>query len=96
MAGSGVWTPVNTIDEAFADEQVKHRNLVRDVPHPAFGTLKAIGWPYHFSGTPVREPTPEPALGGHRDAVLREKLGLAPADIERLEKSGAFGRTGQK
>lgn len=40
----------------------------------------------------VREPTPEPALGEHRDAVLREKLGLAPADIERLEENGAFGR----
>src|SRR2546430_8877834 len=34
-----------------------------------------------------------PLLGEHRDAVLAKELGLAPRDIKRLEKAGAFGAT---
>ena len=32
-----------------------------------------------------------PRLGEHRDAVLRNELGLSPVEIARLERSGAFG-----
>jgi crotonobetainyl-CoA:carnitine CoA-transferase CaiB-like acyl-CoA transferase len=65
--------PINTIDQVFADPQVKHLKIVRPVDHPKIGTFDIVGQPIHMSAFPQPErlkPTPE--QGQHTDEILHE------------------------
>jgi formyl-CoA transferase len=75
--------PIYSIDQVFADPQVKHLNLTRHVQHKTLGDVEVIGQAVELSRTPwgVHSPTPEP--GEHTDAVLRE-LGYGDAEIADL------------
>lgn len=44
--------PVYTIDEIFADEQVKHRGILVEVDHPELGCVKQIAPAIKMSSTP--------------------------------------------
>lgn len=78
--------PVNRIDQAFADPQVKHRGMrvTVDYPGSATGTTDLIGSPIRLSETPVRYRRAPPRLGQHTDEVLREVLGIGEAEIRSL------------
>jgi crotonobetainyl-CoA:carnitine CoA-transferase CaiB-like acyl-CoA transferase len=39
------WGAVNTLEDVFEDEQVKHRGMLQTVQHPTFGTMKLVGNP---------------------------------------------------
>jgi crotonobetainyl-CoA:carnitine CoA-transferase CaiB-like acyl-CoA transferase len=75
--------PIYSIDQVFADPQVRHLNVTRHVPHKVLGDVEVIGQAVELSRTPwgVHSPTPEP--GEHTDAVLRE-LGYGAAEIADL------------
>jgi crotonobetainyl-CoA:carnitine CoA-transferase CaiB-like acyl-CoA transferase len=75
--------PINSIDQVFADPQVKHLHVTRHVPHKVLGDIEVIGQAVELSRTPwgVHSPTPEP--GEHSDEVLRE-LGYGAAEIADL------------
>jgi len=75
--------PINSIQEAFAEEQVKARGIRFDLPHPTAGSVPQIASPMHFSATGLRLETPPPTLGQHTDAILRA-LGLSPEQIDAL------------
>jgi formyl-CoA transferase len=65
--------PIYTIDETFADPQVRHLEMARPIDHPKLGRLVAVGQAINMSRTPEPDrlrPTPE--LGQHTDAILRE------------------------
>jgi crotonobetainyl-CoA:carnitine CoA-transferase CaiB-like acyl-CoA transferase len=80
--------PINTIDQVFADPQVKHLKIVRPVDHPNIGTFDIIGQPIHMSAYPQPERLrPTPDQGQHTDEVLRE-LGYDPAAIKGLREKG--------
>jgi crotonobetainyl-CoA:carnitine CoA-transferase CaiB-like acyl-CoA transferase len=80
--------PINTIDQVFADPQVKHLKIVRPVDHPNIGTFDIIGQPIHMSAFPQPERLrPTPDQGQHTDEVLRE-LGYDPAAIKGLREKG--------
>jgi len=91
LAKAGVpCSPVNAVDQVFADPQVLSRDMKISVPHPlsGSGTTELIGNPIKFSRTPVTYRRPPPYLGQHTEEVLQEMLGLAPADIETLRRDG--------
>ena len=75
--------PIYTMDQVFADAQVKHLGMTRTVPHPVLGDVEVIGQPMELSRTPwsIRNATPEP--GEHTDAVLAE-LGYGAGEIAAL------------
>lgn len=75
--------PINSIHEAFGEEQVKARGLRFDLPHPTAGTVPQIASPMRFSATDLRFETPPPTLGQHTEAILQE-LGLTADAIARL------------
>src|SRR5262252_6001002 len=80
--------PINTIDQTFADPQVRHLGIARPIDHPKLGPQKVVGQPIHMSGFPQPEelgPTPE--QGEHTDAVLRE-LGYDTAAIAAFHQHG--------
>ena len=81
--------PVNTMREAFADPQLRHRQMLLEMDHPVEGRIPQLGFPIKFSETPGRLRTPPPLLGEHNDEVLRG-LGYAEADIAELRRRSAI------
>ena len=69
--------PINTVPMVFAEEQVKHRQILRDLPHPLSGTVPTVVSPMRFDRSALSFDTPPPLLGEHTDDVLA-KLGLTP------------------
>jgi crotonobetainyl-CoA:carnitine CoA-transferase CaiB-like acyl-CoA transferase len=82
--------PVNDFAEAFADEQLRHRNMVVEHSADAIGTWAHVGNPVKLRSAPVdllRLPPPE--LGEHTAETLRE-LGVDDAAQEELRAAGAI------
>ena len=79
--------PVNTIDQVFADPQVKHRQMQITMPHPATNSeVRLVGDPIKLSATPVTYRHPPPMMGQHTVSVLQELLGVSDSEIRRLRK----------
>ena len=83
-------SPVNTVDQVFADPQVRHREMQIRMPHPlsADGMVDLIGNPIKFSETPVDYALPPPSCGQHTDEVLKELLGMPEPEIAGLRDRG--------
>lgn len=81
---------INTIDRVTADEHLKARGFIVDLPHPTLGRVRVTGSPLHFSRTPVRLERAGPLLGEHNLEILRE-LGFGPEEVARLEAEGVIG-----
>ena len=79
--------PINSIPEAFADEQVKHRGMLFELDHPAGTKLPQVANPIRFTEAPLKHAVPPPLLGQHNEEILRE-LGIPDDEIERLRESG--------
>jgi CoA:oxalate CoA-transferase len=84
--------PLNDIPQAAEQPQVKAREMLVEVAHPAGFSLKVPNTPLKLSRTPGGIKGPPPAIGEHTDEVLRSLLGLAAAEIAALREAGvAFG-----
>jgi formyl-CoA transferase len=75
--------PINTIDQVFADPQVRHLGLAQRVHSHERGDVELVGQPIEMSRTPSRIRTPPPLMGEHTDEMLRE-LGYADKAIAEL------------
>jgi len=78
--------PINDFGQVFADPQVKHREMLREIPHPLSGTLRIIANPVRFSDTPVEYGRWPPLLGEHTAELLREMLAMSDGEIEALRR----------
>ena len=76
--------PIHDFRQVFDDPQIRHRGLVKTLPHPLSGTLAVVGNPLNFSETPIAYDRPPPLLGEHTVEVLRDLLGLDEAEIQAL------------
>jgi crotonobetainyl-CoA:carnitine CoA-transferase CaiB-like acyl-CoA transferase len=85
-------SPVNTIDQAFADPQVRARNMRIKMAHPlaAKGEVDLIANPIRYSTTPVAYRKAPPCLGQQSEEVLRELLGLDQATIAELRRNAVI------
>ena len=81
--------PVYSMDEVFADEQVRHLGLVAGVEHPTLGALGLVRNAVTMSGGPatVRKATPEP--GADTDEILCE-AGVSSDEIAALRSVGVI------
>lgn len=79
--------PILTIDQVFANEQVRHLGLARALVHPQLGPIQVLGLPVTLSRTPGEVRTPTPEKGEHAEKILGA-VGISPAEIERLHKEG--------
>ncbi len=71
-------SPINTIPEAFADPQLVHRKMLRDIPHPVAGTVPQVVSPMNFTAASLAFDRPPPLLGQHSDEIMRE-LDIVPS-----------------
>ena len=74
--------PIYTIDQAFADPQVRALGIAQKV-----GDVTYLGQPVTLSRTPSFVATHPPAQGEHTDDVLHE-LGYGAAEIQQLRNQG--------
>jgi crotonobetainyl-CoA:carnitine CoA-transferase CaiB-like acyl-CoA transferase len=82
--------PVNSVSQALEDEQVLAREMIIDVAHPGFGTIREVATPIKTEGA-VTRPAPAPRLGEHTDSILREVLSYGDRTIAALRSKGAIG-----
>jgi len=76
-------TPVYDLEEALADAHTQAREMVAELSHPEYGTIRQIGVAPKLSDTPGRVRTLAPRPGEHTEEVLRE-AGYSPEEIAQL------------
>jgi formyl-CoA transferase len=79
--------PVMDTSDLIADEHLKYREMIVDVPHPERGSFTTVGCPLKLSDSPV-EITASPLLGQHTEDILSQVLGYASDDIKKLREEG--------
>ncbi len=80
--------PVYSMDQVFADTQVKHLGLAFPVRHPQLGEINLVRSPIQMPGVePPRRPTP--GRGEHTGTVLAE-FGFTPEEIAALRREKAL------
>src|SRR4051794_18366063 len=77
--------PIYSMDQVFADPQVKHLGIATPVEHATLGRLELVGQAMTLSRTPSRLRTASPEPGEHSDEILRE-LGYSDGDIVALRE----------
>ena len=81
--------PIYTVDQVFADPQVRHLRMAAPVQHPVLGDLEVVNQPIRASRTPGGVRMASPEKGADTGAVLRD-LGYSDADIGALRERGAI------
>lgn len=77
------------LDQALEHPQVKHREMVVELPHASMGMVRLLGLPVKLSETPGAIHRVPPRFGEHTDEVLRE-LGIGDAELAQLRASGVI------
>ncbi len=80
--------PIYSIDQVFADPQVKHLGIAQSVTRKDKSKMYLVGQGVTLSRTPSKLAVRPPELGEHTDAVLRE-FGFSKRDIAALHKAQA-------
>lgn len=81
--------PINTLDEVFADPQVREYGFPIEIEHPQMGKMKLVGNAVDMSRTPPRIERPPPMLGEHTEEIL-ESLGYDGPAISFLRDKGVI------
>jgi crotonobetainyl-CoA:carnitine CoA-transferase CaiB-like acyl-CoA transferase len=82
--------PINSIDQTFAEPQVRHLGIARPVSHPELGDIRVVGQPIVLSKAPQPDAyRPTPGLGQHTDEVLNA-LGYDASAIAALRSRGVI------
>ncbi len=80
--------PIYTVDQTFADPQIKTLNMDPVVEHPEMGKVRILGQAVKMTRTPQRMRMPTPELGQHTDVILAE-YGYSKAEIAQFHQNGA-------
>ncbi len=83
--------PVNTMDQVFAMDQIKAREMDITLPHPlSADPVHMVGSPLKLSATRVSYRTAPPYAGKDTDDVLKNVLGLDQKAIAALRDKGTI------
>jgi crotonobetainyl-CoA:carnitine CoA-transferase CaiB-like acyl-CoA transferase len=81
--------PIYSMDQTFADPQVRHLGIAQRVASAALGDITLVGQPFVLSRTPSRLVRGAPEYGEHTEEVLTE-FGYSKEDISRFRRAGAI------
>ena len=82
-------SPINTIPQVFEDEQVRHRGMLMQLPHPTAGSVPQIRSPMRFAEAQLAFDRAPPLLGQHTAEVLAQ-LGFDAERIAALAQAGVI------
>ena len=88
-AGGVACGHINRVDEVFAEPQVQHLAMVKDVASVHHGAQRLVGQPMTLQRTPSHIARAAPQRGEHTTELLTE-LGLDGAELARLKSIGVF------
>jgi crotonobetainyl-CoA:carnitine CoA-transferase CaiB-like acyl-CoA transferase len=80
--------PIYSVDQMFADEQVKHLGIAQGAKKPDGEDMMFVGQPISLSRTPSKIVATPPDIGQHTDEVLKE-FGFADKEIAELRAAKA-------
>jgi formyl-CoA transferase len=80
--------PIYSIDQVFADPQVKHLGMAKESARSDGSRLGLVGQPFSLSRTPSKVAARPPDIGEHTDEVLKE-FGFADNEIAALHQAKA-------
>jgi len=80
--------PIYSIDQVFADEQVKHLGMAAAGRKPDGSEQLFVAQPFKLSRTPTKIAATPPGQGQHTDEVLKE-FGFADNEIAALHEAKA-------
>jgi formyl-CoA transferase len=75
--------PIYSVDQMFADEQVKHLGIAQQVPNDQGRDIRLVGQPFTLSRTPSRMAARPPEVGEQTDELLAE-FGFTADEITTL------------
>ena len=81
---------INSLDDVFNDERVKHADSIIEYDHPQGGRMRQVRPPAKFDGEPGEIRRPSPGLGEHTDELLKS-IGCSEETLQQLRQSGAIG-----
>ncbi len=80
--------PINSIDQTFAEPQVRHLGIAKAVRHPELGGIKIVGQPIVLTNAPQPdEYRPTPGLGQNTEEILKD-VGYDAKAITELRSHG--------
>jgi formyl-CoA transferase len=77
--------PIYSVDQMFADEQVKHLGIAQDVPNDQGRDIRLVGQPFTLSRTPSTMAARPPEVGEQTDELLAE-FGFSADEIAALRQ----------
>jgi formyl-CoA transferase len=81
--------PIYTIDQAFADPQVKHLGVAAPVDHPRLGPTHMVASPLNISGADKSLRGAAPIRPEHTDEVLAG-VGYSAGEIAAMRSDGVI------
>lgn len=85
LLAEDIWcAPVYEFADVEKDPQVLLNEMVISYRHPTAGTVRAVGIPVKFQGTPGEIRYPAPLLGQHSVEILREFTPYGDSEISEL------------
>jgi len=81
--------PIYTMDQVFADPQVRHVGAAVEVESRSLGKFRVVNQAVKLSRTPARVASAAPEVGEHTDEILTE-LGYGRDEIARLRAAKAI------
>lgn len=84
--------PVNTAADLVNDPQVVARKMLQPTLTRELGKISTIGNPINVGSSPVKDELATlPSLGEDTDDILRERLGLDDAELDKLRADAVIG-----
>ena len=86
----GTIAPVYSIEQVFADPQIRARGAICEVPDKDFGTVRMQNVVPRFANDPCAIRSTGGAMGEHNAEVYGDWLGLSPEERQRLRDAGVI------
>ncbi len=80
---------INNVKDMFAEPQIQHLGMVKDVVSTHLGAQKLVGQPMQLERTPSSIARAAPRRGEHTEEILTE-LGLKSDDLARMKSTGVY------